>query len=320
MLLSLLYLVLRRILGIGHRLDDELALEVLVLRHQLKILRRQVKRPELRKSDRLLLAAASRSLPKGLWTSFMVRPDTLLRWHRELVRRKWTHRKKRRAGRPPLERTTADLILRLARENPRWGYQRIRGELLKLGVRVSATTIRKVMLRHGLDPAPRRGGPTWAEFLRSQAAGILACDFFTVETITLRTLWVLFFIELSNRRDLNPLLRTRLARIAEFLERGGECPERMRRSSAGEQLTSFERDDRLQRWPATCFCVRERCTDGWRKTESTGVSGQVFPRPTEANWLDPGAGSPSSSPSWRSPGRPLPCSRKACPQKEVPGD
>jgi putative transposase len=131
----------------------------------------------------------------------MVRPETRLRWHRELVRKKWRrYGKRRKPGRHPLEPTTKELILRLARENPRWGYQRIRGELCKLGVRVSATTIRTVILAHGLDPAPRRGGPTWAEFLRSQAVGILACDFFTVETITLRTLWVLFFIELSTRR------------------------------------------------------------------------------------------------------------------------
>ena len=105
-----------------------------------------------------------------------------------------------KSGRPPLDGQTTALILRLGRENPRWGYQRIRGELLKLGVRVSATTVRSVMLRGGLDPAPRRGGPSWSEFLRSQATSILACDFLTVETIAMRTLWVLFFIELATRR------------------------------------------------------------------------------------------------------------------------
>jgi transposase InsO family protein len=200
MLLSLLYLILRRLIGRGQRPEDERDIELLVLRHQVKVLRRQVKRPALRRSDRLLLAAASRGLPRSAWPSFILRPETLLRWHRELVRRKWTFKAKRKPGRPALDREATDLILRLARQNPKWGYQRIRGELLKLEVRVSATTVRSVLLRGGLDPAPRRGGPTWSEFLRSQAAGILACDFFTAETITLRTLYVLVFIQLSTRR------------------------------------------------------------------------------------------------------------------------
>jgi putative transposase len=139
-------------------------------------------------------------LPRHGWSSFMVRPETLLRWHRELVRRKWTFRKTGQPGRPPTDHAIRDLIVRLGRANPRWGYQRIRGELLKLGIRISATTVRSILRRAGLDPAPRRAGPTWAEFLRSQAAGIWATDFFTVETIGLRTLYVLFFIELSTRR------------------------------------------------------------------------------------------------------------------------
>ena len=103
-------------------------------------------------------------------------------------------------GRPPVDADVRDLVVRLGRENPRWGYQRIRGELLKLGIRISATTVRTILLRAGLDPAPRRAGPTWTQFLRSQAAGILATDFFTVETIGLKTIYVLFFIELSTRR------------------------------------------------------------------------------------------------------------------------
>jgi transposase InsO family protein len=122
------------------------------------------------------------------------------RSHRELVRRKWTYKRRGRSGRPPINPEVRDLIVRLGTENPRWGYQRIRGELLKLNLRVSATTVRTILLRHGLDPAPRRAGPTWSQFLRSQAATILACDFFTVETITLKTLYVLFFIEVSTRR------------------------------------------------------------------------------------------------------------------------
>jgi transposase InsO family protein len=129
----------------------------------------------------------------------MVTPQTLLRWHRVLVRRKWTYRR-RGSGRPPLDPEKADLILRLARENPRWGCVRIQGALRKLGIRVGASTIRRILRRAGLGPAPRRTGPTWSEFLRAQSRGVLACDFFTVETVFLRTLYVLFFIELSTRR------------------------------------------------------------------------------------------------------------------------
>ncbi len=200
MLFSLVYLLVGRILGTGRRRDEGREIELLVLRHQVKVLQRQVKRPRLHRLDRVLLAAASRAMPRGRWSSFVVRPETLLRWHRELVRKKWTYRRSGRPGRPPIEPEVRDLIVRLGRENPRWGYQRIRGELMKLGIRISATTIRTILLRNGLDPAPRRGGPTWTEFLRSQAAGILATDFFTVETIRLKTLYVLFFIELQTRR------------------------------------------------------------------------------------------------------------------------
>ncbi|HEX7399397.1 MAG TPA: hypothetical protein VF302_06470 [Candidatus Limnocylindrales bacterium] len=138
-------------------------------------------------------------MPRSGWSAFLVRPETLLRWHRELVRRKWTYRRMGQLGRPPIEPDARALIVRLGRENPRRGYQRIRGELLKLGISISATTVRTILLRAGLDPTPRRTGPTWTEFLRSQAAGILATDFFTVETIGLMTLYVLFFIELSGQ-------------------------------------------------------------------------------------------------------------------------
>jgi transposase InsO family protein len=133
-----------------------------------------------------------------MWRSFMVRPETLLRWHRELVAKKWT-RPHRRPGRPAIDRETKNLVLRLARENPRWGYPRIKGELLGLGIRLSATSIATILRRAGLPPAPRRG-PTWGKFLRSQAAGILACDFLTVETLLLKTYYVLFFIELGTRK------------------------------------------------------------------------------------------------------------------------
>jgi hypothetical protein len=127
-------------------------------------------------------------------------PSTLLRWHRELVRRKWTFRRTGRPGRPPIDPEVRALILRLARDNPRWGCVRIEGELRKLGIRASATTIRTLLRVARLGPAPRRTGPTWSEFLRAQAGGIIACDFFTVETAWLRTLYVLVFIELGSRR------------------------------------------------------------------------------------------------------------------------
>lgn len=129
----------------------------------------------------------------------MVSPQTLLRWHRELVRRK-TYKRISAGGRPPIAGEVRELILRMGRENPRWGCLRIRGELAKLGVRVSATKTRTLLRANGLGPAPRRDGPTWSEFLRWQAQGILAFDFFTVETTWLRTMYVLFAIEVASRR------------------------------------------------------------------------------------------------------------------------
>ena len=169
-----------------------------MLRHQLRVLRRSVKRPLLSRGDQVLLAAASRLVPRERWAVFLVSPQTLLRWHCELVRRKWTYRR-RSPGRPPLDPAVRELVLRMARENSKWG-RAVQGELHKLGVRVGATTIRSLLRCAGLGPAPRRGGPSWAEFLRAQAAGIVACDFFTVETMWLRTLYVLFFIEHGTRR------------------------------------------------------------------------------------------------------------------------
>jgi putative transposase len=128
-----------------------------------------------------------------------MRLETLLRWHRRMVRRRWTYPTTSN-GRPPIPEEVQQLVVRLARENPRWGYQRIHGELLRLGWRVSASSIRRVLRAHGLDPAPRRAPTTWRSFLRQQAAGIVACDFFTVDTIMLRRVYVLFFIELGSRR------------------------------------------------------------------------------------------------------------------------
>jgi putative transposase len=199
---KLAYLALCRstqLLVLLARGDAAKDLEILVLRHQLAVLRRQIARPRLQPADRALLAALSQALPRFRWSCFFVTPDTLLRWHRRLVAGAWTY-PHRGTGRPPLDQELQRLIVRLASENPHWGYQRIQGELLGLGMRVSATAIRTTLRRHGLDPAPRRSSTTWRAFLRQQAAGIVACDFFTVDTVWLRRLYVLFFIELATRR------------------------------------------------------------------------------------------------------------------------
>jgi putative transposase len=186
---KLAYLALCRsvqLLVLLARGDAAKDLEILVLRHQLTVLRRQVSRPRLEPTDRALLAAINRILPRTRWSCFLVRPETLLRWHRRLVAGSWTYT--HQTGRPPLATHVQQLIVRLATENPRWGYQRVQGELLHLGVQASATAIRTTLRRHGLDPAPRRANSTWRTFLRQQAAGIIACDFFTVDTIWLRRL------------------------------------------------------------------------------------------------------------------------------------
>lgn len=200
---ALVYLLLRDVVRLkagssNERLHTEV--EPIVLRHQLRILKRQVDRPRLRPRDRLFMAAVSRALPRARWSSFVVSPQTLLRWHRELVKRKWTYRRRSVGGRPPISAEVRDLILRMGRENPRWGCIRIRGELAKLGIRVSAPKIRTLLRANGLGPAPRRDGPTWGEFLRSQAKGMLALDFFTAETLWLRRLYVLFAIHVRSRR------------------------------------------------------------------------------------------------------------------------
>ena len=178
---------------------DQKDVEIAVLRHQLAVLRRQVARPRYSPADRAVLATLARLLSRDRWGVFLVTPATLMRWHRYLVARSWTYA--RRGGSAPnaLDEELVALVLRLARENPRWGYLRIVGECRKLGVTLSATTVRKVLRRHRLGPAPRSSGPSWSEFLRAQAAGTLSCDFFHVDTVMLRRLYALFFIDLERR-------------------------------------------------------------------------------------------------------------------------
>lgn len=202
MLISFVYALACRLFALALLLargDRSKEVEILVLRHELSILRRQVKRPQLAQRDRLMLAALSRVLARRSWHAFFVTPETLLRWHWWIVARRWTY-PRRRPGRPPLERGVRDLILRLARENSHWGYVRIVGELRRLGISVSATLVRNVLARAGLPPAPQRAQLSWRSFLRQHGETILACDFFTVDTVWLKRLYVLFVVSIRTRR------------------------------------------------------------------------------------------------------------------------
>jgi transposase len=200
---SFLYWSLRRLLELvmlRFCSEREKEIEILLLRHQLRVLERQVARPELTQADRALLAAFSRVLSRQAWRrSAFVTPATLLRWHRELVARRWTY-PHRRPGRPAMPAEVRELVVRLARENPSWGYRRIQGELVGLGIKLAASTIWTILKDAGIEPAPKRVEPSWAEFLRAQAASILECDFLTVDTLFSKRFYVLFFIELATRR------------------------------------------------------------------------------------------------------------------------
>jgi putative transposase len=200
-LVSFCYVLLRWLLEfvalrVGSK--ESMELEIVVLRHELAILRRKTRRPTITAVDRLFLSAASRLLPRARWRAFIVTPATLLRWHRRLVAKRWTFAHP--VGRPPMRREIRDLVLRLARENARWGYPRIVGELKGLGIRISATTVRAWLRAAGLGPAGKCGEMTWREFVRAHRQSMLAVAFFTVETIWLQRLYVLFFIELGSRR------------------------------------------------------------------------------------------------------------------------
>ena len=178
--------------------------EILILRHQLAVLRRrQLRRPKLNWADRALLAALLGVIPKARRQGLrlLVAPDTILRWHRNIVRRRCTARCMRgKTGRPATRRNIQALVLRLARENPEWGYRRIHGELAGLGVKVAASTVWEILKTSGVDPVPRRAGPAWPQFLGSQADTILACDFFTADLLDGTQAYVLAVIEHATRR------------------------------------------------------------------------------------------------------------------------
>jgi len=203
MALRLGYLLARRLLGglvLLARSDAAKDVEILLLRHQLTVLHRQVGRPRLTWADRAMMAALALRLPPARRVGMLVTPGTILRWHRRLVARRWTTSDRRRPGRPSIPSGVQALVKRLAVENPDWGYRRIHGEFLALGYRIGACTVWSILKAHGLEPAPRRSGPTWQQFLRAQAEGIVACDLFHLDTITLRRLYVFFTAEHATRR------------------------------------------------------------------------------------------------------------------------
>ena len=202
MTFRLLYLIFCQLfgwLGLLARAQASKNAEILVLRHEVAVLRRQVSRPRSSWPDRAVLAALTRLLPKQHRLHRFVTPETLLRWHRDLIKRRWTY-PHRQPGRPSTVPELRRLILRMAAENPTWGYRRIHGELARLGQKVAPSTVWLLLKRCGIDPAPRRASLTWQQFLAAQAEGILACDFFHAETVLLKRLYVLFVLEVSTRR------------------------------------------------------------------------------------------------------------------------
>jgi transposase len=193
---------------------DERDAEILALRHQVLVLQRQINRPRFTETDRTILAMLARVFDRRRLAEMflIVQPETVLSWHRRLVARHWTQPAARR-GRPPVTAEIRRLAIRLATENPTWGYRRFHGEIVRLGYRVAQSTIWKILRTAGIDPTPNRTGPSWAEFIRSQAKAIIATDFLCVDTVTLRRLHVLFFIEVGSRRvHLGESPRTRPAR------------------------------------------------------------------------------------------------------------
>jgi hypothetical protein len=201
-ILSVVYLVACRLLELVvllGRSEASKEVEILVLRHELAVLRRQVPPATAPAAGSAAAGGVVPAAASSRWPVFVVTPQTVLRWHRDLVARRWTY-PVRAPGRPRTGKTIRDLVLRLARENPSWGHRRIQGELAGLGYRVAASTVWAILRHAGVDPAPQRQGPSWRQFLTAQARGIICCDFLTVETVLLRRLYVLIFVEVADRR------------------------------------------------------------------------------------------------------------------------
>ena len=226
------------------RTDRSKDVEILVMRHQLAILQRQIAHPRFEPGDRAVLTALARAVGRDRWPILLVKPDTILAWHRRLVANHWTYA--HRPGRPSTSLETRQMIIRLARENPTWGYRRVHGELARLGITIAASTVWAILRRAGIHPAPGRSSESWTTFLRSQAAGIVACDFFTVDSVMLRRYYVLFFIELATRRvhlagiTKNPTGTSTTQAARNFMMHDERTIRFLIRDGAGQFITGFD--------------------------------------------------------------------------------
>ncbi|MEV7862979.1 integrase core domain-containing protein [Streptomyces hirsutus] len=217
MIVSLLYRAARRLLSVPPvllRRDTAKDAELFVLRHENTVLRRQLAGPvRYEPADRFWFAALSVLIPRRRWREvFPVTPGTLLAWHRRFIAAKWGYTTHRRTGRPPTPAAVKTLVLRLARDNPGWGHRRIQGELARPGHRIAASTVWEILNAAGVDPAPRRSGPTWRELLTAQAEGIIAADFFHLDTALGTRLYALAFLDHGTRRLHITGITTRLTR------------------------------------------------------------------------------------------------------------